>query len=170
MQDMAVNPTTYKTLDGLTYWEPHAIGAVWAEILWVVAQQLIAKHGFSPSLFPPAALPDGTVPAGDFYWPIEYTPAGVRKPLVPKHGNSLAMQLIITGMKLQPCTPSFFDARDAIIAADHALTGGENLCALWRGFAARGLGPNARVFAKMPWGGGFRVNVSAVPYDSPIFP
>jgi extracellular elastinolytic metalloproteinase len=42
-------------------------------------------------------------------------------------------------MKLQPCRPSFFDARDAIIEADELLTGGENFCDLWAGFSSRGL-------------------------------
>ena len=35
------------------------------------------------------------------------------------------------------------DGRDAILAADRALTGGENACAIWRGFAKRGLGVGA---------------------------
>lgn len=33
----------------------------------------------------------------------------------------------------------FFDARDAILKADKILTGGENGCELWSGFAERGL-------------------------------
>jgi extracellular elastinolytic metalloproteinase len=34
-------------------------------------------------------------------------------------------------------------ARDAIIDADLALTGGANACELWTGFAKRGLGQGA---------------------------
>jgi extracellular elastinolytic metalloproteinase len=34
-------------------------------------------------------------------------------------------------------------ARDAIIDADVALTGGENRCEIWKGFAKRGLGAGA---------------------------
>ena len=63
-------------------------------------------------------------------------------------------------MKLQKCSPSFFDARDAIIQADEILTGGENFCDLWAGFAEKGLGPNAQVVDRTPWGGGIRTNVS----------
>lgn len=48
-------------------------------------------------------------------------------------------------MKLQPCRPSFQDARDAIIAADKVLTGGDNECTLWKGFSTRGLGPDSQV-------------------------
>lgn len=61
-------------------------------------------------------------------------------------------------MKLQPCRPSFFDARDSIIQADQVLTGGENYCELWGAFAERGLGPNATIDGRAPWGG-LRTNV-----------
>ncbi|TFY67498.1 hypothetical protein EVJ58_g1586 [Rhodofomes roseus] len=101
---------------------------------------------------------------GDFYRPAEFTAAGERKPLVPKHGNSLSVQLVLNGMKLQPCRPSFFDARDAIISADQVLTGGENFCDLWTAFAERGMGPDARVDGRTPWGGGVRTN----DYDVPV--
>jgi extracellular elastinolytic metalloproteinase len=54
------------------------------------------------------------------------------------------------GMKFSPCEPDFADARDAIIAADAALTGnvakrvpGANECLIWRTFAHRGLGVDA---------------------------
>ena len=67
-------------------------------------------------------------------------------------------------MKLQKCMPSFFDARDAIIQADQVLTGGENYCELWDGFSARGLGVDARVEGRTPWGGGIRTNVRLFSY------
>ncbi|KAL1701153.1 Fungalysin metallopeptidase-domain-containing protein [Schizophyllum commune] len=153
-----VNPSTYKTLDKPGYWGVHAIGEVWAEILWVVQQRLIAVHGFSDTLFPPLPDADGNVPEGDFY-----RPRVGKKPLVPKHGNTLSVQLVISAMKLQPCRPSFFDARDAIIAADEALTGGENFCTLWKGFSERGLGPDAKLEGSTPWGGGIRTNDYALP-------
>ena len=82
---------------------------------------------------------------------------------MPKHGNTLLTQLVVTGMKLQPCRPTFFDARDAIIQADQELTGGENKCTLWRGFAERGLGPDAKVEGRTPWGGGVRTDDFSVP-------
>lgn len=34
-------------------------------------------------------------------------------------------------------------ARDAILDADRALTGGSNACEIWRAFAKRGLGSGA---------------------------
>ncbi|KDQ09747.1 hypothetical protein BOTBODRAFT_137541 [Botryobasidium botryosum FD-172 SS1] len=154
--DLAVNPSTYKTLDKPGYWGVHAIGEVWAQILWVVSQKLIEKHGYSDTLFPPQRLENGTIPLGDFYREPTYEGA----PLVPKHGNTLMVQLVINAMKLQPCRPSFFDARDAIIQADDILTGGENACELWSGFSSRGLGPDATLVGSTPWGGGIRKDVS----------
>jgi extracellular elastinolytic metalloproteinase len=151
-----VNPSTYKTLDNPGYWGVHAIGEVWAEILWTVSQGLIEKHGYSDDLFPPKPLENGTVPAGDFYRPST-------EPKIPKHGNSLMVQLVINAMKLQKCRPSFFDARDAIIQADQVLTGGENFCDLWKGFADRGLGPDADVKGRTDWGGGVRKDGLSVP-------
>jgi extracellular elastinolytic metalloproteinase len=158
-----INPSTYKTLDKPGYWGVHAIGEVWAQILWVVEDYLIKKHGYSETLFPPKPDAEGVVPEGDFYRKAEYDEDGNKKPLIPKHGNTLLVQLVLNGMKLQPCRPSFFDARDAIIAADKALTGGENFCTLWEGFASRGLGPDARVDGRTPWGGGVRTNGYTVP-------
>lgn len=44
----------------------------------------------------------------------------------------------------QPCNPNFVQARDAIIDADQALTGGANACPIWTAFAKRGLGQGAK--------------------------
>ena len=103
--NMTINPSTYKTLDGGGYWGVHAIGEVWAEILFIVSNKLIEKHGWSETLFPPQPKEDGTVPIGDFYRPQEFNADGSPKPLIPKHGNTLITQLVISGMKLQPCRP-----------------------------------------------------------------
>ncbi len=159
VQNETINPSTYKTLDKPQYWGVHAIGEVWAQMLWVVAQRLIAKHGFVESLFPPAPLEDGTIPLGDFYRAPESGATNVPRPLVPKHGNSLITQLVLNAMKIHQCRPSFFDARDAIVQADQVLTGGENFCDIWHGFAEKGLGVDADVKGRTPWGGGVRTDV-----------
>lgn len=154
----SVNPSTYATLDKPGYWGVHAIGEVWAEMLWVVSHRLIEKYNFTADLFPPKPFENGTVPAGDFYRPI----VGKKTP-IPRHGNSLMVQLVLNAMKLQPCQPSFFDARDAIIQADAQLTDGENFCTIWKAFAERGLGVNAAVRGRTPWGGGIRFDGDHVP-------
>jgi hypothetical protein len=62
----------------------------------------------------------------------------------PGHaGNKLAFELVTEAMKLQPTTPTFIEARDAILAADIALNGGEDQAEIWAAFARRGLGLNA---------------------------
>lgn len=84
-------------------------------------------------------------------------------PVISAKTQTFFSRLVLNGMKLQPCRPSFFEARDAIIAADQVLTGGENFCDLWLGFGERGLGADADVKGKTPWGGGVRTDGFRVP-------
>ncbi|KAH7338098.1 Fungalysin metallopeptidase-domain-containing protein [Rhizoctonia solani] len=126
---ITVNPELYDRLQRIDFREVHAIGEVWAEILYVVSIRLIEKHGFSDTLFPSSD--------SNFYRFVTLGDGTLTK--VPKQGNTLMLQLIVNGMKSQPCNPTFIQARDAIIAADKALTGGENACTLWKAFASRGL-------------------------------
>ena len=51
--------------------------------------------------------------------------------------------MLTAGSASQPCNPTFVQARDAILDADTALTGGDNHCEIWTGFAKRGLGEGA---------------------------
>lgn len=157
-----VNPSTYKILDQGRYFGVHAIGEVWAEMLFVLTERLIARHGFSKTLFPP----EDPSKSNDYYVDIaEYDSqtGQLAKPLIPKHGNTLAVQLVINGLKLQPCRPSFLAARDAIVQADKILTGGENACDIWSAFAERGLGPDAVLKGALPWGGGIREEDFKIP-------
>lgn len=78
-------------------------------MLFELAENLIDKHGFHPTLFPPAV--NGTDSTG-FYSERHLVQSGKK---VPAHGNTLAVQLVIDGMKIQPCRPTFQNARDAII-------------------------------------------------------
>ncbi|KAI9503066.1 peptidase M36 [Coemansia spiralis] len=112
---LTTNPETYGYLNRPDYQEVHAIGEVWATILYEVLWNLIDDNGIAGDLF-----------SHDL-----------------SKGNSIMLQILLDGMKLQPCNPSFIDARDAIIQAEKNLTGGKNSCAIWRGFAKRGLGVNA---------------------------
>lgn len=131
-------------------WEVHSLGAVWAEFLFEVIESLIGVHGFSHELFPPMPVHANStadeISAHDAFY--KTTPSGK---LIPVHGNTLALQLILDGMKLQPCRPNFLDARDAILAADHALTGGENYCTILNAFTKRGAGLKAVLRGGTPW-------------------
>jgi extracellular elastinolytic metalloproteinase len=141
-----VNPETYSYLDKPGYWGVHAKGAVWAEILYEVYWNMVEKLGFTSSWFPPTDYQD------DSWYNNSINDATIRN-RIPKHGNTLFLQLVIDGMKLQPCRPTFINARDAILKADEILTGGENKCELWKGFAKRGLGINAKLIGDSDWGG-----------------
>ena len=55
----------------------------------------------------------------------------------------MALQLVMTGLKLQTCSPGFVDGRDAILMADEQLYEGANKCEIWEAFANRGLGYSA---------------------------
>jgi len=116
---MTTNPQVYSSTN--QYNRVHPIGAVWASMLYEVLWNLIDKHGKNDAAKP-------TFDAGG----------------VPTDGRYLAMKLVMDGMALQPCNPNFVSARDAILDADKALTGGKNACAIWTGFAKRGLGEGAK--------------------------
>ncbi|MBC7930185.1 MAG: M36 family metallopeptidase [Rubrivivax sp.] len=55
-------------------------------------------------------------------------------------GARLADTLVLRGMQISPCNPSFIDMRDSILLADSELTGGENRAVIWRAFASHGVG------------------------------
>lgn len=91
----------------------HAIGSIWCAMLWDLYWALSDEYGFDP------LLQD------------------------PNSGSFKAVQLVVDGMKLQPCSPGFVEGRDAILAADAANYGGENEELIWGVFARRGLGYSA---------------------------
>lgn len=111
--DMSVNGYTYGNTNDPNLSQPHGVGFVWATMLWDMTWALIDQYGFADDLL-----------SGD-------------------GGNTLAVQLVMDGLKLQPCNPGFVDGRDAILVADQLLTGGTNECLLWNVFAGRGLGFSA---------------------------
>ncbi|MDX1579300.1 MAG: M36 family metallopeptidase, partial [Gemmatimonadota bacterium] len=92
---------------------PHGVGSVWAAMLWDMTWSLIEQEGFDPDLI------NGT------------------------GGNNIALQLVMDGMKLQPCSPGFVDGRDAILEADTLLNDGAYSDRIWIAFANRGLGYSA---------------------------
>lgn len=119
--DMNINPFTFGDTNGMWYTDTngvdrvdvHSVGSVWATMLWDLAWAYVDKYGFDAD---------------------KYNGNG---------GNNKVMQLVIDGLKLQGCSPSFISGRDALIAADQATTGGQDYCLIWEVFARRGLGANA---------------------------
>ncbi|MGC2234543.1 MAG: M36 family metallopeptidase [Pyrinomonadaceae bacterium] len=56
------------------------------------------------------------------------------------NGARLADKITLRGLQLVACNPSFVDMRDAMIAADREITGGENVAVIWRAFTSHGVG------------------------------
>ncbi|KAI9305558.1 Fungalysin metallopeptidase-domain-containing protein [Cunninghamella echinulata] len=143
------NPSTYRIMDRFDYWGVHAKGEVWALMLYEVYWNLVDKHGFTSQWFPPT--PSSPLSTNERGIPVfSHEDLDAVKQHIVSHGNTLAVQLVIDGMKLQPCSPSFTDARDAILDADKALTGGSNYCDIYKAFAKRGLGKGAKL-ARQGW-------------------
>ena len=113
--NFAINPLTYAFVAS-SGGEVHDIGEVWCEALWDMTWNIIQMDGINANLFNAA----GT------------------------GGNSIAMRLVMEGMRLQPCSPGFIDGRDAILRADQLLYAGRYHCAILSAFAARGMGTDAR--------------------------
>ena len=104
------NPLTLSTLN--SYTDIHEIGAIWASMLNELYWGLVEDIGFSSDWMDSKQM----------------------------KGNVVAMQLMIGGMNLQPCNPTFTQARDAILRSDSYTYKGLFECTIWRAFAKRGLG------------------------------
>jgi hypothetical protein len=116
--DMATinGPVTYAKVGDFNFSQPHGIGSIWCTILWDMTWEIIMEdNAIEPNIYNTSNMV----------------------------GNVAALKLVNEGLRLQPCSPSFVDARDAIFAADQAIFGGRYRCALSRAFARRGLGKNA---------------------------
>ncbi len=111
--DFAVNDYTYGDIDNSEISVPHGVGFIWCTMLNDLTWALIDKYGYDEDI----ANGNG--------------------------GNNIALQLVTDGLKLQPCSPTFVEMRDAILMADQINNNGENLCLLWEAFARRGLGFSA---------------------------
>lgn len=98
---------------------PPDIGEVWANMLHNVYAALVTANGFSTT--------SHTDPSGT-------------------SGNVVYLHLFIDALALQPCNPTFVTARDAWIQADVNRYGGSHKCVLWKAFASRGLGVNAKSY------------------------
>ncbi len=91
----------------------HALGEIWAATLWDLYWNMVEKYGYDSDLSNTTS------------------------------GNFRAMQLVIDGMKLQPCSPGFISGRDAILLADEMNYSSVDTCLIMSTFARRGMGINA---------------------------
>ncbi|KAJ3098292.1 Fungalysin/Thermolysin Extracellular metalloproteinase 5 [Phlyctochytrium planicorne] len=99
--------------------EVHAGGEVWATMLYEVFWNMVDQAGYEPDITQATSI----------------------------KGNIRFMQNLVNGLKLQPCNPTFVDARDAFIQADKLTNNGAFNCAIWRAFAKRGLGYSASSYS-----------------------
>ena len=112
--NMGIDPLTYTYM--ASSGEVHNIGEIWCSALWDMTWNIIQQTGSITTNI--------------------YNSAGAG-------GNSIALELVVTGMKLQPCSPGFIDSRNAILAADSILYNSAHKCAIWNAFAGRGMGFSA---------------------------
>lgn len=123
--NMALNPLTYAHMgvNGAPWLfstgvEVHNIGEIWCAALWEMTWAIIQQeNNINTNLYNFSLGNNG--------------------------GNSIALKLVMEGMKLQPCSPGYIDARNAILTADMNLYGGRHQCAIWTAFAKRGMGYSA---------------------------
>jgi len=108
----------------ITEAEVHGVGSVWCAMLW------------------------------DMYWGFADAYGLDLDPIHGTGGNNIAIQLVMDGLKMMPCNPSFVDARDAILTADSINNGAVNSCLIWKAFARRGLGTNAQANDPDSWADG----------------
>lgn len=110
--DFGVNNYTYGNTNTVS--GSHAIGFIWATMLWDLTWKYIEKYGYNSDVLASATS-----------------------------GNAKVLQLVVNGLKLQACSPTFIDGRDAILQADAVGNAGLDKCMIWKTFAKRGLGVNA---------------------------
>ncbi|KAI8048416.1 Fungalysin metallopeptidase-domain-containing protein [Syncephalis plumigaleata] len=115
-----LNPLTYGFIQLPEFDEEHNMGTVWATILYEV------------------------------YWALARVLKFSEKKDVPSSYacNTLMLKLLIYGMSLTPEIPTFITARDAILQAEKSKTKGKYHCRIWRAFANRGLGVNAKPYVE----------------------
>lgn len=114
--NISVNPLTYASMGVAPVGtEVHNIGEIWCMAVWEMTWSIIQTDGINANLFNASG-------------------AG---------GNTVAYKLVMEGLKLQPCSPGYIDARNAILQADQNLYGGAHYCQIWAAFAKRGMGANA---------------------------
>eukprot|EP00986_Skeletonema_menzelii_P002423 scaffold652_cov142-Skeletonema_menzelii.AAC.10 len=122
--NLDINPSTYSYINAAAKVSgadaTHFVGTIWATVLWDMYWAII----------------DFEEKKGRLGFNINKYDSGVG-------GSNIAMQLVVEGLKTQPCNPSFVDSRDAILTSDLILYDEEYKCVIWEAFARRGLGESA---------------------------
>ena len=104
---------------------PHGIGFVWNSMLYEVMQNLVDTLPINNDL---------TICPNNFA-EITSKVAG---------GNNIMNKLVLEGIRNQPASPNFLQERNGILKADTLLYDSKFSCRIWKGFAKRGLGVNAK--------------------------
>ena len=155
--DLAVNPNTFDVVNITDMAETYRAGEVWASLLHDLTWELLFKYGGSEDAGAMATAFNEDISQSVGRMPGNLTgdtpPISTLTPGLPittslgmdaldytTGANNLAFQLLIDSMKLVPFAATFDQGRDAILAADVALTGGVNHDVIWKAFARRGLG------------------------------
>lgn len=121
--DLGIRPAKYSPdfgINNYTYGRTnsaigaHAVGFIWATMLWDLAWKYIEKYGYNSDVLASTTS-----------------------------GNAKVLQIVMDGLKLQTCNPTFIDGRNAILQADAIGNASADKCLIWKAFAKRGLGVNA---------------------------
>lgn len=112
----------------------HADGEIWSATNWTVRQALVKKW-------------NARFPYADKRLQLQCAQATrLATPLDPARcpGNRRWIQLMFDSFLLQQGATSMLDARDAMLAADRMRFGGADRAVMWKAFAQRGMGVDAR--------------------------
>jgi len=124
------SPLNYSDLeyDGSGTTSPHADGEIWSAVNFDIAQALNRRY-------------DGQFPSGDQALQLRCSQGQLPADQCP--GNRRWAQIMFDSFLLSPSGSTMLDSRDAMLAADRLRFGGADQGALWRAFAARGMGETA---------------------------
>ncbi|RKP34658.1 peptidase M36 [Dimargaris cristalligena] len=102
LTNQVTNPFSYASLNSIRPYNHHTTSTVWASILYELYWNLLETLPFQLDLYSAS----------------------------PNHGKTLALLLVVIGLKLQSCRPTFIMACNAIMQAKELLTQDQNKCAV----------------------------------------
>ena len=96
----------------------HALGEIWMSMMFEVYWNFVDELGYTENL---------------------------KEDVDSGKGNPTLLKLLVGALKIQPCNPTFIQARNALLEVDRT-NGGKHFCLLYKGFAKRGMGVDASNF------------------------